>query len=114
MRAHQKYAGEQQRRELEDKAGGNADHEEDFEILDQTDEARLVIFVGELTSGGREQQEGQNEYAADHGARSLCIEPTPLGRAIGSQGGEGELEDVVVRGATELGQKERQETPLAQ
>ena len=114
MHAHQEHADEQQRGHAEHETERDTDHEQDLEVLDQTDDARLVVFVGELAGGGREQQKRQDEDTADHWPGSGRFEATPVGGAVGGERSEGEFEGVVVGGTKELRQEEGQETPLLQ
>ena len=75
--------------------------------------ARLVVLVGELAAGGREQQERQDEQRADHQAGQRRRQPAHL-QLVGDHHGEGELEQVVVGRAGELGPEEGREAALAQ
>ena len=82
--------------------------------LDEADHARLVVLVGELAAGGREQQERQDEERADRpGPASVGGSQLDL-QLVGDQHGERELEQVVVAGAEELGPEERREAALAE
>ena len=73
--------------------------------------ARLVVLVGELAAGGREQQERQDEQRADHQAGQRRRQPAHL-QLVGHHHRERELEQVVVGGAEELGPEERREAAL--
>src|SRR4029453_11592663 len=87
----------------------------DLEVLDEADHAGLVVLVGELAAGRREQQERQDEEGADRQAGELRLqEGIAQLQLVGHHHGECELEQVVVARAEELGPEEGREAPLAQ
>jgi hypothetical protein len=77
---------------------------------------RISVVLSYLSAswpaGGREQQEGQDEQRADHQAGQRRRQPVEL-QLVGDHHGEGELEQVVVRGAEELRPEEGREAALA-
>ncbi len=89
-------------------AGGADQHDEDFGGLHQADDLGLVTLVGKLARQRRQQEEGQDEQAAgDRAERRL------LGRvaidAVDHQHHHRGAEQIVIEGAEELGEEDRQE-----
>ncbi len=74
------------------------------------DQPALLVFVRELTGQRRKQKEGQDEQALCdvRQYRSLVRRSR---RAVGHGYHECDAEQVVVEGAEELGEEERQESP---
>ena len=61
MDAHREHRGEHQRDVGEHEPGAAEDHDPDLGELDDPDQPRLVVIVGELARQCREQEEGQDE-----------------------------------------------------
>ena len=115
VQAHQEDAGEQHVGTGDPEAPRREQHDRDLEVLDEADDARLVVLVGQLAAGGGEQQERQDEERADGQARELRLqEGVAQLQLVGHHHGERELEQVVVAGAQELGPEERREAALAE
>gem|GEM_PF-3960181 len=113
VQAHQEHAGQQQRDLLRDETPAGQRHDRDLQPLHEADQLRLVVLVGQLPAGGREQQEGQDEQRADHQPGERRRQPADL-HLVGHQHREGELEQVVVARAEELGPEEGGEAALAE
>ena len=111
MQAHQKHAAQQHQHIGHQEAPGRQQHDEDLQVLDEADHGRLVMFVGELAAGGREQQKRQDEQGANHQARHGRRQPAHA-ELVGDHHGKGELEQVVVGGTRELGPEKRCEAAL--
>ena len=115
VQPHQEDAGEQHVGIGHPEAPAREQHDRDLEALDEADHPGLVVLVGELAAGGREQQEGQDEERADRQAGELRLqERVAQLQLVGHHHGERELEQVVVAGAEELGPEERREAALAE
>ena len=69
------------------------------------DEARLLVLVGELAGGGREQQERQDEQRLREVLQRVGRHRGERRRLVREQDHERLLEDVVVDGAEELAPK---------
>ena len=84
--------------------------------LDQADEARFLVLVGELSRGrGDSSMNGRMKIAPIRLTSMGCgIEVDEVGRLEGDEHDERVLEDVVVDGAEKLGPEERREAALAQ
>jgi hypothetical protein len=65
VQPHQEDAGQQDRHVRGREAPAGEQHDRDLEPLDEADQRRLVVLVGELSAGRREQQERQDEEGAD-------------------------------------------------
>ena len=113
LQAHEEEHGEQELRAFGREAIGRQAHDADLEQLHRPDQARLVELVRELPGGGREEEEGQDEEAAGQGDQELALLRV-LHQAEGDQGDQRGPEEVVVEGAQELGDEERQEAPATQ
>ena len=113
MDAHQEQAGQQHDDLLADEPPGGEQHDADLEGLDDAHHRRLVVLVGELAAGGRQEDEWQDEHGADDEAGLLRRQPGDA-QLVGDQDGEGELQDVVVRGAEELRPEEGGEAAPAE
>ena len=113
VQPHQEHAAEQNDDIAAPEAPRREQHDRDLEPLDEADDASLVVLVGDLPAGGREQQERQDEERADPQPGLLRRQPSDL-QLERHQHGERELEQVVVAGAEELGPEERREAALAQ
>ena len=107
---HRRQRGEQQRDVVEQKAGRPEQHDPDLGGFDDADDARLVMRVGELPGERRKQEEGGDEQAAGDGAERRFL----LGVAIDAEDHQHHhrgAEQIVVEGAQELGDEDRQEAP---
>src|SRR6185295_7411340 len=119
LRADQKQRREEPAEIAREKTPGREHHHRDLEDFHPADQVGLLVLVGDLPGGGREQYEGQDEetrgkvhdYAAFHPP-----EPRAGGGEIralvGDEDDEGVLDDVAVERAEELHQEERRETAL--
>ena len=112
MTPHQKHAQKQQRRRMPDKARRDDQHKHDFKILDPARQQRLVVFVGQLTRGSREQHKRQNEQAANNWPRQLRVHAAPFGRVISRQHGKSEFENIIVACAQKLRPEKWREATL--
>ena len=61
--AHREHRGEHQRNIGEHDPGAADDHDPDFGELDDADQPRLVMVVGQLARQRGEEEEGQDEQA---------------------------------------------------
>jgi hypothetical protein len=113
VQAHQEDAQQQDGHVGREKTPGRGQHDEHFQVLDETDHGALLVPVAELAAGGGKQQEGQDEQRADDQPRLDRRQPAHL-ELVGHQHREGELEKVVVGRAGELGPEEWPEPALAQ
>ena len=113
MAAEQEQRPQQHRQAVEHEAGQRDQHDRHFQHLHEAGQACLVVFVGELSGGGREQEEGQDEDARGQVGQDGRVQAGPAGRLEGEQYDQGVLEQVVVEGAEKLGAEEGQEAALA-
>jgi len=81
----------------------------DLGELDEADQLRLLVTVGELAGGRREQEERQDEQSAGEVDQHLGPHPAGLRGLEGDQDDQRVLEDVVVERAEELRREERSE-----
>ena len=113
VNAHREQGGEHERDGVEEQPRRSEDHDGDLGGLDEADDPRLVASVRQLPGKRREQEEGQDEKRARDG-----VERRLLGRVgidgVGDQDHHRRLEQIVVEGAQELGDEQRQEAPLRQ
>jgi hypothetical protein len=109
MAAEQEQRAHQDRQAVQEETGGGDAHDHHFQHLDQAGEHRLVVFVGQLPGGRREQEEGQDEDASRHIGKQPRRQRRPLGGLESQQDNQRVLEQVVVEGAEELGGEERRE-----
>src|SRR5260221_11351116 len=112
MQAHEEHASVERRRVRGDEAERRERHHRDLEALHEAHQAPLLDLVGELPRGRGEDEERSDEDGADHEARGGGIHAAPLGRVVGGEQREGELEEVVVGRAEELRPEERAEAAL--
>ena len=113
LRHQKEQAAKQHDHLLSDEAPDGERHDEDLEGLDEAHHPRLVVLVGQLPAGGRQEHERQDEDGADDQAGLLGREPRNV-QLVGDEHRERELQDVVVAGAEELGPEERRESALLQ
>ena len=114
MQAHKEGAGEKHGHVPSDEAIAGEDHDPHFQGLHEDGDPPFVVLVRDLPGGGGEEQEGQDEESGDEIHHQGRIHRRVRGGVEGHHHGEGELEEVVVEGAEELGPEERRETPFAQ
>ena len=91
-----------------------ADHDDDFEHFHQARQQGLVVFVGELAGGGREQEERQDEQAGGEVNGQVDLVLAQAGDAEADQDDQRVLEHVVVERAQGLGPEERAEAAGAE
>ena len=111
--AHREHRGEHQRDVGEHDAGAADDHDPDLGELDDADQPRLVVIVGELARQRREQEEGQDEQPLRDGAELELLRRVRI-ELVGDEQHDRLLEQAVVERAEELGREQRQEPPRAQ
>jgi hypothetical protein len=92
--------------------GGAGQHDQDFAELDDADDPRLVAHVGQLPGERREDEEGQDEHGGSDGAE-LRLGTFRIVDAVDDEQHHGVLEQVVVEGAQQLRDEQRQEAALA-
>ena len=109
--SHQKQHSHQCGDTAEIKSHGTHRHDDDFGELDVANEPCLVELVRELAGRRRKEKERQNEYARGHRDHYLRIHPCRGREPPGDEHHHGVFEYVVVEGAQELGQKQRQKAP---
>jgi hypothetical protein len=114
VQAEQEQPGEQHGEAVQPEAGAADQHDGDFEQLDHARQRRLVVLVGELPGGGREEEEGQDEHARREVGQQLGLERGPGRRLEGQQHHHRVLQHVVVECAEELGDEQRGEAARAQ
>ncbi len=114
VQPHQEGTRVEQGRAVYGKARQAQQHDGDFQRLHQPDQAGFLDLVGDLAAGGREQHERRNKDGRDQERRALGVNAVEQGRMVGDKGGEGDLEQVVVHGAQELGPEERREAARAE
>ena len=102
---HHKQDDEQCRSAAEQHARCRRNHQRNFAELDQPDQPRLVVLVGELTGGRRAQEERQDEEPA--GERDHDLRRSLRGGvgAVGDHQHQGVLDCVVVECRQELRRK---------
>ena len=93
--------------------GAADDHDADLGELDDADQPRLVMVVGELARQRREQEEGQDEQALRDRAELELLRRVRI-ELVGDEQHHRLLEQAVVERAEELGREQRQEPPRAQ
>ncbi len=93
--------------------GAAEDHDPDLGELDDADQPRLVVIVGELARQRREQEEGQDEQALRDRAELELLRRVRI-ELVGDEQHHRLLEQAVVERAEELGREQRQEPPRAQ
>ena len=113
MDAHRADRGKHQRDVGEHEPGAADDHDSDFGELDDADQPRLVVVVGELARQRREEEEGQDEQRLRDRAELELLRRIRI-ELIGHEQDDGLLEQAVVERAEELGREQRQEPPRAQ
>jgi hypothetical protein len=91
------------------KTSGGHKHDAHFQHLHQPRQPRLVVFIGQLSGGGREQEEGQDEDTGGEVGQNFRANRCPLRRVEGEQDNERILEQVVVEGPEKLGEEKRAE-----
>src|SRR5262249_55333500 len=84
------------------------------EHLHQANQPRLLVLVGDLPRGGREKEEGQDEEAGAGIHHQAWIGRSHARALEGDQDHHGVLEHVVIEGAEELCDEEREKAFLAQ
>jgi hypothetical protein len=114
MQAHEEDADSTERRAVGQEPDCGDHHHHDLEVLHEAHQAGALELVGELARGGREEQERRDEDRADHEARGGAVAAAPAAPLVGGEQREGELEQVVVRGAEELRPEERREAALGE
>ncbi len=113
MDAHRADRGEHQRDIGEHDSGAPADHDPDLGELDDSDQPRLVVVVGELARESGKQKEGQDEQALRDRAELKLLRRIRI-ELIGDEQHDRLLEQAVVEGSEELRRKKRQEAPRTQ
>ncbi len=103
---HQQGVGEKQARAPDD-------HDADLGELDDADQPRLVVIVGELAGDGREEKEGQDEQALGDGAELELLRRVRI-ELVGNEQHDRLLEQAVVERSEELRREEGGEPPRAQ
>ena len=93
--------------------GAADDHDPDLGELDDADQPRLVVIVGELARQRGEQEEGQDEQALRDRAELELLRRVRI-ELIGDEQHDRLLEQAVVERAEKLGREQRQEPPRAQ
>ena len=114
MHTHQAQRQEEQDQVAPIEADRADDHDADLEQLDETDQPRLLVLVGDLARGRREQHERCDEYRrgdVDQVVRGQRGERRRLER---DEDHQRILVDVVVARAEKLRPEERREAALAQ
>ena len=89
-------------------------HDRELERHRDRDEPRLLVLVGDLARGGREQEERQDEQRLREVLQRVRRHRGEARRLVGEQDHQRLLEDVVVERAEELHAEERPEAPLGQ
>ncbi len=112
VQPHQEQRDQQQRQAAQHESGRAERHDGDLEQLDEADQPRLVVLVGELAGGGREQEERQHEQRAGEVHHHVGRHRGERGAVERDQQHQGVLEDVVVQRAEELRREERPEAAL--
>ena len=64
MNPHRRQRDQQQQHIVEQKPGGAEDHDRDLRGLDDADDARFVVRIGQLPGQCRQQEKGQDEQPA--------------------------------------------------
>ena len=113
VQAHQKNATQKRRHMMLHEAPTGEQHDGNFQALDEADQHRLVVLVGELPAGGRKEQKRQDEKRTNHQARRAGGQPAHLD-LVGDEHGKSELEQVVVARAQKLHPEEGRKAALAQ
>ena len=115
VHAHQRERDEQQRRGCGSQKPTRRHHDRDLEQLDEADQARLLVLVGELAGGGRQQHERQDEDRAGEVDERVRRRATPCAAAWkATKMTSAFLKMLSLRGAQELRPEERREAALAQ
>ncbi|MNF32832.1 hypothetical protein D3C84_136310 [compost metagenome] len=109
LQAEQEQRGEQQFEAVCPEAGTGDQHDDDLQQLGPARQHGLVVLVGELAGGGREQKERQDEQARRQVGQHADAERRPLRGLEGQQHHQRVLEQVVVERAEELGGEQRAE-----
>ena len=109
VRAQQEQTAEQKRKIVRDEPDRSHRHDRDFQQLDQAHDARALVLVGELTGGGREQEEGQDQDAAAEIDEHLRTCAGHARRMESDEQHQRVLEQVVVERAEQLRDEERPE-----
>ncbi len=85
-------------------------HQNDLDKLDAPDQHRLVILVGQLPGGCREQKKRQDKNPCRYGDNQSGIIARIGGKAISHQNNQPLLEAIIVKCSQCLSDKERQKT----
>ena len=85
--------------------GGGQRHQDYFDELDYAYQPRFFVFVGDLPSERREEEEGQNEEPRHDRYQHRRVEAVLRREVEGYERDERALEEVVVERAEELRQK---------
>jgi hypothetical protein len=113
MDSHREHGGEHQRNVRKHEPCAADDHDPDFGELDDSNESRLVVVVGELTRKSGQQEEWQDEERLRDGVE-LELLMRVRKQLVGDEQHHGLLEQAVVERAEELRREQRKETPGAQ
>ncbi len=112
MDAHADDGGNQQPQIMRVPSHASHQHDDDFQYLDRPRHARLVELVGQLTRGGGEKHERQNEQAGDHVVQGAGRDGGPACCVKGESGDQCRLEHIIVERPKKLGPEERTVTAL--
>ncbi len=112
MAAEQEQRPHQHRQAGQEEARRRNAHDGHLQHLDQAGEPGLVVFVGQLPGGGREQEEGQDEDTGRQVGQQFRPQRRPPRRLEGEQHDQRVLEQVVVEGTEELRGEEGREALL--
>ena len=107
---HQREPGTGIARLRDEQPGGTHGHDRDLRGLHQTDDARLVMAVRQLPGEGGEQHERHDRQAGGQRVEIGFLMRVVEDR-VGGEQHHRRLEQIVVEGAEELGDEQRQEAP---
>ena len=112
MGAHRKQGEKHQRQIVEQKTAGAHRHDQDLGQLDRADQGVLGELLAKLAAQGGEQKERQDKQQRTQidQQRAVSLQAELV------ENGENQrlLEDVVVEGTQQLGEKERQKASFTQ
>ena len=97
---------------MQEQAGGTGQHDQDFGVFDDPDDARLVMGVRQLAGERGQQEEWRDEQSAGDGAERRFLFRVPID-AVDDQHHHRRAEQIVVERAQELRDEDRQEAPCS-
>ncbi len=92
---------------------GGEDHQDDFTAFDEPHHLGFVDPIRQLTGGGREEGEGQNEQCSPNGVVQARVQAEFIREPERKEGQQPRLKNLIVKRAQRLDPKQGRKSPLA-